>query len=201
VLARVQAGWLLIFGNVTDRASVERFVPPAGEGRVLVTTQSQHWPRTQALDVPALGTDVAAGFLMARTGDADRASAQELAAELGGLPLALEQAAAYMQATGTALARYVPLFQKRQSDLLARGEAAGHPATAAATLGLALSRLKSQAPAATALMQMLAFLAPEPVPVTLLLSERAAASLPDSETAGLIKPLLGGPGRSRRRDH
>lgn len=44
VLARAETGWLLVFDNVTDRASVQRFVPPAGPGRVLVTTQSQHWP-------------------------------------------------------------------------------------------------------------------------------------------------------------
>ena len=33
--------------------------------------------------------------------------------QLGGLPLALEQAAVYVQATETALARYLPLFRDR----------------------------------------------------------------------------------------
>ena len=101
---------------------------------MLITTQNQHWPPGQALDVPVLDTEVAADFLVARTGDADRAAARELAAGLGGLPLALEQAAAYMQATGTTLARYLPLFRDRQADLLARGEVSGHP-DVAATLG------------------------------------------------------------------
>ena len=142
-----------MFDNAPDRASVERFVPPAGPGRVLITTQNQHWPPGQALDVPVLDTEVAADFLVNRTGDADRAAARELAAELGGLPLALEQAAAYMQATGTTLARYLPLFRDRQADLLARGEAAGHPADVAATLGLALSRLAGEAPAAAGLVR------------------------------------------------
>ena len=44
VLARPEAGWLVVFDNVPDRAAVERFVPPAGPGRVLITTQNQHWP-------------------------------------------------------------------------------------------------------------------------------------------------------------
>ena len=82
-----------------------------------------------------LDPEVAAGFLVNRTGDPDRAAARELAAELGGLPLALEQAAAYMQATGTTLARYLPLFRDRQADLLARGEASGHPADVAPRWG------------------------------------------------------------------
>ena len=145
VLARSGTGWLVVFDNAADWAAVERFVPPAGPGRVLITSQSQHWPPGQALEVPVLDPEAAAGFLVNRTGDPDRAAAQELAIELGGLPLALEQAAAYMQATGTTLAGYLPLFVARQAGLLARGEAAGHPSDVAATLGLALSRLENQA--------------------------------------------------------
>jgi hypothetical protein len=193
VLAGAQAGWLLIFDNVTDRAAVARFVPPAGKGQVLVTTQSQHWPPGQALDVPVLDTDVAAAFLANRTGDPDHAAARELATALGGLPLALEQAAAYIQASGTTLARYLPLLRDRQDHLLARGEAAGHPADVAATLGLALSRLADQNPAAAGLLRVLAFLAPEPVPLELLLSSTQAAALADSEVAAGIGPPLGDP--------
>lgn len=190
VLARAEARWLLVFDNAVDRASVERFVPPTGPGRVLVTTQSQHWPSGQALDVPVLDTEVAAGFLMSRSGDPDRAAARELAERLGGLPLALEQATAYMQVTGTTLAAYLPLFRDRQADLLARGEAAGHPADVAATIGLALSRLAGQAPAAAGLLRLLTCLAPEPVPLNLLLAGPPRANLSGPETAE-IGPLLG----------
>ena len=136
---------------------------------------------------------MAADFLVNRTGDPDRAAARELAAELGGLPLALEQAAAYMQATGTTLARYLPLFRARQADLLARGEASGHPADVAATLGLALSRLADDAPAAAGLVRLLAFLAPEPVPLALLLTDEQAAGLLGPEVAAEVGPLLGDP--------
>ena len=66
------------FDNVADRASVVPFVPPAGPGRVLITTQNQHWPPGQALDVPVLETEVAAGFLVNRTGDTDREAARML---------------------------------------------------------------------------------------------------------------------------
>jgi hypothetical protein len=193
VLARAEAGWLLVFDNAPDRASVERFVPPAGNGRVLITTQSQHWPLAQALDVPVLDIDVAAGFLVNRTGDPDRATAGELAVELGGLPLALEQAAAYMQATGTTMAGYLRLFRNRQADLLARGEAAWHTADVAATLGLAVSRLADESPAAAGLMRLLAFLAPEPVPLNLLLASTQAAGLLGADVAAAVGPLLGDP--------
>ena len=193
VLARQEASWLVVFDNAPDRASVEAFVPPAGPGQVLVTTQNQHWPSGQALGVPVLDPGVAADFLVNRTGDADRAGARALGVELGGLPLALEQAAAYMQATGTTLARYLPMFKVQQADLLAHGEAARHPADVAATLGLALSRLEDEDLSAAGLMRLLAFLSPEPVPLDMLLTNERPTGLIGPEVTDMIGPLLGDP--------
>jgi len=193
VLAASPATWLLVFDNAPDRAAVEAFLPPAGPGRVLVTSQSAVWPPGQGREVSVLDTQVAAGFLVTRTGDADHQAASELATELGGLPLALEQAAAYIQATGTSLASYVALFRGRRADLLARGETAGHPAGVAATLGLALSRLGDEAPAAVGLVRLLACLAPEPVPLVLLLAGTEVAGELASEGPATVGPLLGDP--------
>jgi Tetratricopeptide repeat len=193
LLAAFPDEWLLLFDNAPDRASVERFLPPAGRGRVLITSQNQNWPHGQALQVPALGTEVAADFPVSRTEDPDQMAAVELASELGGLPLALEQAGAYIQATGTTLARYVSVFRDRRADLLARGEAAGHPADVAATLGLALSRLREHASAGAGLLQLLACLAPEPVPVTLLLANAQVALQLPPTVANTVGPVLGDP--------
>ena len=88
--------------------------------------KGQHSPQI------GLGLRLAAKFHRGprrRTGDQDQTAARELADALGGLPLALEQAAAYMQATGTILAGYLPLFQARQTSLLAQGQATGHGGT------------------------------------------------------------------------
>jgi Tetratricopeptide repeat len=185
--------WLLIFDNVVDQAAITRFIPPAGKGRVLVTTQSQHWPRGQGLAVPVLETGVAARFLVSRTGDQDQAAARELAEELGGLPLALQQAAAFMWTTQTPLAGYLPLFRGRQAELLNRGEALGHPLRVDATLRLALSRIGEEAPAAVGLSWLLALLAPEPVPLGLLLARAGAGDQLDQEAAVALGPLLGDP--------
>lgn len=121
-LAALPTRWLLIFDNVPDRASVETFPPPAGHGWVLITSQNQNWPLRQILDVPVLSREVAADFLVSRTGDLDRNASLDLA----GLPLALEQAAAYIQATGDNLARYLASFRRRRSEMLSRGEPAGY---------------------------------------------------------------------------
>ena len=88
VLRASQAPWLLVFDNAPDRASVVLSAPPAGPGRVLITSQNQIWPPGQAVEVPVLDLQVAAEFLVSRTGDSDEQAAAELAGELGGLPLA-----------------------------------------------------------------------------------------------------------------
>jgi hypothetical protein len=190
-LAAFPAGWILTFDNAPDRASVEAFLPPAGHGLVLITSQNQNWPPGQALEVPVLDPEVAAGFLINRTSDADQQAALALAHELGGLPLALEQAGAYIQATGTTLAGYLSVFLDRRADLLARGEAAGHSADVAATLGLALSRLADDAPAAAGLLRLLASLAPGPVPLALLLSDSQAVGELAPDVAATVGRLLG----------
>ena len=192
-LAAHPGQWLLIFDNAPDQRAVRAFMPPAGNGRVLITSQSAIWPPGQAMEVPVLGTEVAAVFLASRAGDPDSYAAAALAKELGGLPLALEQAAAYIQAAGTTLAGYLALFGDRRADLLARGEAAGHPADVAATLGLALSRLEADAPAAVGLLRLLACLAPEPVPLALLLADAQAAGELAPDVAAWLGPLLGDP--------
>ncbi len=160
VLARAGAPWLLVLDNAPGYEEVAGVLPPAGQGRVVVTSQSQHWPPGMAEQVPVLDTGVASGFLTARTGDGDHNAAAELARELGGLPLALEQAAAFMLATGMPLVAYLAEFRRQQDTLLARGQAAGHREHVAATLGLALDRLDQQAPPAAALIRLLAVLSP-----------------------------------------
>ena len=193
VLAAFPADWLLVFDNAPGQEAVQRFLPPAGRGRVLITSQSAVWAPGQAVEVPVLDTEVAAVFLVNRTGDPDGQAAAALARELGGLPLALEQAAAYIQATGTTLAGYLSMFQDRREDLLARGEATGHPETVAATLGLALSRLEAEAQPAAGLRRLLACLASEPAPLALMLSDAQIADRLDPGVAAVVVPLLGDP--------
>ncbi|HLN71579.1 MAG TPA: FxSxx-COOH system tetratricopeptide repeat protein [Streptosporangiaceae bacterium] len=194
VLAASPAPWLLVFDNAPDRASVARFVPPAGPGRVLITSRNQIWPPGQAVEVPVLDPQVAAEFLVSRTGDPDRRAALELAGVLGGLPLALEQAAAYVQASGDSLAGYLSLFRQRRADLLGRGEPIGYTETVATTWRLAFEDLQQAAPGAAGLLRLLAFCAPEAIPLRLLLQPRPGlAERLGEEVAPVLAPLLEDP--------
>jgi hypothetical protein len=189
-MAASSAPWLLVFDNAPDRGSVARFVPPAGRGRVLITSRNQIWPPCQSLDVPVLDPQVAAEFLVGRTGDADRRAALELAGELGGLPLALEQAAAYVQASGESLAGYLSSFRQRRAELLGRGEPTGYGQTVATTWRLAFEELQQAAPGAAGLLRLVAFYAPEAIPLRLLLQPRPLISRLGEEVEPVIAPLL-----------
>jgi Tetratricopeptide repeat len=144
--------------------------------------------------VLVLGIEVAAGFLVDRTGDPDRQAAVDLAGMLDGLPLALEQAAAYTQAIGGTLSGYLALFRQRRVELLARGEPTGYSKTVASTWALVFDRLRQTAPVAVGLLRLLAFCAPEAIPLRLLLQPRPElAGRLGEEVAPLLEdPLVSG---------
>ena len=189
VLATFPAPWLLIFDSAADMASLAAFLPPAGPGRVLITSQNPTWPG-QPLNVPMLDRDVAAGFLVDRTGDPDLQAAGDLADELGGLPLALEQAAAYIQTTQGTLASYLTLFRHRRSELLSRGDPTGYNKTVASTWALAFDRLEQTAPGAVGLLRLLTFCASEAIPLRLLLQPNPRAAIrPRRRAWRMLAPL------------
>ncbi len=194
LLAASPAPWLLVFDNAPDQASVAPFLPLAGPGQVLITSRNQNWPSGQAVDVPALDRRLAAEFLVNRTADPDRRAALGLASELGGLPLALEQAAAYVQASGDSLAGYLASFRQRSADALGRDEPTVYGEAVATTWRLAFADLQQAAPGAAGLLRLLAFCAPEAIPLQLLLQPREAVSgwLGD-EAGSVLAPLLKDP--------
>jgi hypothetical protein len=108
-----RSGWLLVLDNAEDPELVNRLRPGGDGGRVLVTFRNPAFGQLGAkVQVEVWPPDVAAGFLLERTGTgdtdrpADEQAALELAAELGGLPLALAQAAAYCEQTSLDLTGY-----------------------------------------------------------------------------------------------
>jgi hypothetical protein len=193
VLAVYPVGWLLIFDNAPDRAALEPFLPPSGRGRILITSQNHSWPPGQAIEVGVLDPGSSADFLVNRTGDPDRQAAALLAAEVGGLPLALEQAAAYMQATGNLLADYLTLFRQKRAVLLGKGEPTGHTKTVATTWALAFTRLEQSQPGAAGLLRLLAWFAPEAIPLRLLQPSTRLAGQFGPNVAPILVPLLDEP--------
>lgn len=190
-LAAHSARWLLVFDNVSDPAEIQHLIPPVGDGCVLITSQYPHWPGYWALEVPTLDQDSAAAFLQDRTGSTENNAARDLAEEVGGLPLALEQAAAYITATGWSMTRYLDFFRRQRGDLLARGKPVGYGRQVATAWTLAFDQLEQTAPSAIALLRLLACYSPERIPVELILGVQAETL--DGALPVDLLPLLNDP--------
>jgi tetratricopeptide (TPR) repeat protein len=156
--------WLLVYDNAEQPRDLAPYRPPAGQGHVLVTSRNPAWgAMATPLLVEVLPRAEAIAFLRARTGGDDPA-AGKLAQALGDLPLALEQAAAYLEQTRTSLRDYLGLLHERAGELLGLGELTDHPATVATTWSLSLTRAQAEAPAAADLLALCAFLASDDLP-------------------------------------
>src|SRR5450755_831463 len=172
--------WLLILDNADELALARDFLPPSFGGHVLLTTRAQAMGRfARCLEVDILSTELAALFLLRRAGllpveatleqasEHDRSVARAICEEVGGLPLALDQAGAYIEETGCSLAEYQRLYQHRRADLLAerRGQLVDdHPLPVATTWSLSFAQVEQKNPAAADLLRLCAFLAPDTIP-------------------------------------
>jgi tetratricopeptide (TPR) repeat protein len=167
--------WLLILDNAQDpdtltglRPPLARLVdllPPVLHGQVLVTSRDARWDRYATLAELELFTpEEAAAFLLARAGSSDQAGAAEVAKLLGLLPLALEQAGAYVRETRLPLATYLERLRRFPALTVARGRPRDRdPAdTVATTWRVSLERVRP-VPGAVGLLEVCAFLGPEEI--------------------------------------
>jgi len=171
--------WLVVLDNATDYATVRDYLPAGESGHVLITSRYATWGRLGASEnLPVLSTEEAVAFLLRRTGQQDEAAAAKLAEELGYLPLALEQAGAYMEETGRSLPGYLALYANRQRDLLKRGKPDGdYPDTVLTTWQISFEEAGKVAGAAE-LLNLCAYLAPNAIPLGLI--SAGGEMLPDT---------------------
>jgi TIR domain/NB-ARC domain len=110
--------WLLIYDNAERPDRLEGLLPQGGGGHVLVTSRWSAWGRQATpLRVDVLRREESIAFLARRTGADDQAALDGLAELLGDLPLALEEAAAYLEETQVSLAEYMELVRDRAREL------------------------------------------------------------------------------------
>jgi tetratricopeptide (TPR) repeat protein len=189
--------WLLVFDNAEAPADLRPWWPPDA-GRVLVTSRNPAWAGlASTLAVDVLSRVEAVAFLHDRLGR-DDPSLNQLAAALGDLPLALEQAAAYLEHTRTSSGLYLEMLATRARELFALGRSVTSQQTIATIWSLSLHRLHAEAPAAEGLLRLCAFLAPDNIPRRLL--EDHPDALPEPLAAAVRDRLgyqqaLGGLGR------
>jgi tetratricopeptide (TPR) repeat protein len=160
--------WLLVFDNAEDPVALRPYLP-SGAGNVVITTRRNGFGSVGAvLNLDVLDRAESVALLLRRIPAAAADQVENLAELLGDLPLALEQASAFLEATEMPVDEYVTLFREQAARVLGVGRVADRQETTLTTLwDLSLTRLGEQYPAALQLLDLLAWMAPEPVPLDL----------------------------------
>ncbi|MGZ3646343.1 MAG: DUF2225 domain-containing protein [Ktedonobacteraceae bacterium] len=171
--------WLFILDNADELALVKEFIPPALKGHLLLTTRAQETgelalklemkvmqPESGALLLLRRAKLVAQDASLEAASSLDVALAKEITKELEGLPLALDQAGAYVEKTQYSLLAYQSLYRTHRAKLLReRGGLVGdHPEPVATTWSLSFQKVEQQDPAAADLLRFCAYLAPDAIP-------------------------------------
>lgn len=179
--------WLLIFDNAEAPADLKGWLPTNPAGHALITSRNPAWGvHAQKREVTVWDAPTAARFLLERSGCKDDAAALELAEKLGGLPLACEQAGAYIEANGVSLRRYIALFDASLADMLDEGaDADSHPSLSA-TVRLGLKSLADDSPLALEILRALACFAPDDIPRFLLDKWEGAETPAVNKAVGLL---------------
>jgi len=189
VLAGLRAcgRWLLVFDNAENPRDIAGWLF-SRDGHVLITSRTPGWTElAMPVEVDVLMREESVAILRGRVDGLTAPDAAELADGLGNLPLALAQAAAYLADTGMAATAYRKLLETQPAATLSKGQPVGYPRSLAAATQLSVSRLGREDPAAAELVNVCAFLGPEPVPGTLF--ARAREHLPAALADCVADPL------------
>lgn len=184
---REHDGWLLVLDNVEEHVKREFFSSLGSHGHVLLTTRSQRVADLgQHFVMERMSMEVGALFLLQMIHRvpapasletfpvSEREEALALARVLGGLPLALEQAGAYMREKGCSLADYRRAYPRYRKIFLAWRSKQQLTYTdydeSVATTWLPLfHRVRKQNRIALALLQLCAYLHPDAIPSDIIL--------------------------------
>ena len=182
--------WLLILDNADDLEMVYDFLPARGAGHTLLTSRSQATgPNIKGIELERMEREEGTLFLLRRAkilaedaplecaSDKYRKQAEEIWELVDGLPLALDQAAAYIEEHRCRFADYLSLYQTRRGDLLKRRGALSrrdYPKSVATTWSLSFEQVECTDPVAANMLRLCAFLHPDAIPEAMLLEGAAA---------------------------
>jgi tetratricopeptide (TPR) repeat protein len=180
--------WLVVIDDVADLADLDGLWPRGTSGRVLLTSRlpadSMSASKRRVVQIGTFSPRESVNYLAGRlAGDPDqRTGVLDLATDLGGLPLALAQAAALMIDSRTGCRDYRISYAERKRRMAVSDE---HAAIVAATWLLSLERADHLPPAGLAwpALVLIALLAPGAVPETVLVTRAACDYICGEPTA------------------
>ena len=167
--------WLFIFDNLDDISIVKGYLPTThSSGHVLITTRNKNCDGIPAegLEITQMNLSDSVSLLLTRSNlqddprEAVRVEAGRIVDELGHLPLAIEQAAAYIRNSQDIL-EYLPTYRQNRKNLLhdkPKGNYS-YQESVGTTWKMSLDRLETNS---IKLMKLLAFLNPDEILIEFL---------------------------------
>ena len=177
--------WLIIYDNADgDYSVVEKFLPPGGTGNILITSRNWELKRLALVAVNVLAMEeeeavtlFSKSAMLDGTCDDVRNVAKKMVLELSGIPLALDQAGAYIHRSGCGIDGYLKLYQKNKHKLMSKKEfkgASGYGRSAYGTWDISFQKIEQMrlkeneeaeaAETAISLLRIFAFLNHENIP-------------------------------------
>jgi tetratricopeptide (TPR) repeat protein len=174
------ANWLLIFDNADEPELLKLFVPWNVKGHIFVTSRAQNFQDlgvSNHIEIQVLLPEDALKFLLERTGhnseknSDENTAALELAEELGYLPLALEQAAAYIVTQKARFQDYLTSYRKLKLKRLEKEKPrfGNYPESVATTWLLNFIQVEKISKASADLLRFSAFLDSNAIPFELII--------------------------------
>ncbi|MBW4652444.1 MAG: tetratricopeptide repeat protein [Kaiparowitsia implicata GSE-PSE-MK54-09C] len=187
--------WLLVIDNADDLTVVQTFLRGIDTGHILLTSRAQATGAIKRIEIQQMIPEEGALLLLRRAKlireqeewnlatTKTQALAIKIATQMDGLPLALDQAGAFIEETFTSLEGYLAFYEAEGVKLLSeRGELTDDHPSVTVTFSLAFEKVMERNLAAADLLRACAFLAPDDIPEELL-GETA------SELGGHLKKL------------
>ncbi len=178
--------WLLILDNADDLTIVSEFLPTVHQGHIVFTTRTHTTGKiAQRVEVDTMNKDEGVLLLLrsakiltpeqplTRATDVQYKEAEAIVQELGGLPLALDQAGSYIEETEGTLTKYLSLYQTHRKELLQlHGKLeTEYPESVATTWSLSFQHIERTNPASADILRLCAFLDPDAIPEELLIQD------------------------------
>ena len=170
--------WLLIFDNADDPELVKNFLPFAPKGHILLTSRAQVFHSLgikSSIEMNEMTPQDAVEFLFKRTGRNDNNPAvknavKQLVRELGYLPLALEQAGAFIAENSVRFQDYLISYRKQRLKLLEQSKpiAGSYNDSVFTTWAMNFRQVRRTSKAAADLLRASAFLSPDSIPLELI---------------------------------
>lgn len=176
--------WLLIMDNADEPALLPEFLPSPLSGYLLLTTRARALGGlADHIELETLDVDTGPLLLLRRAGllalnaplaqakPVDWQAAVQLSQEMGGLPLALDQAGAYLEETGCSPQQYLELYRNHGMNLLRSrgGVVLDHPDSIATSWSLSFSLIQQRSRLAADVLRLCAVLHPDAIPEELFL--------------------------------